>query len=202
MGGFGSGGHNEYKGTVEHCKAIDVRKWKREGVLENPCFFTCFWKLNGQESSIGVSVQRDLVTLTYTLNKSESISDTIYLDRTPCNYGGHRLWFICPTCQNRAAKLYLRGKYFRCRNCQELNYYSSKKSGDEIEKIDNKILKVHKKLKGDSKHFSEILWRIPEKPRYMHHKTYKRLTEELWQLFEKRDQTLFKIMIEKFGQLA
>jgi len=61
----------------------------------------------------------------------------VSITTTACNYGGVRLWFICPGCKNgiacrrRCRKLYLsaRGHVFACRVCHELTYESTQKSG-------------------------------------------------------------------------
>lgn len=61
---------------------------------------------------------------------------SVSITTTHCNYGGVRLWFICPgwkngiACRRRCQKLYLpRGHAFACRVCHELTYESTQKSG-------------------------------------------------------------------------
>lgn len=59
---------------------------------------------------------------------------TVPLTRTPCNFGGFRPWFVCPgvvgevPCDRRAAKLYLKGRYFLYRHCHDLVYASQRES--------------------------------------------------------------------------
>lgn len=78
--------------------------------------------------------------LRYTITKKSSdetgeMAYRVDLDRTSCNFGGFRYWFICPLirkdipCRNRVGKLYLPpgGKYFGCRQCYNLTYTSQKK---------------------------------------------------------------------------
>ena len=50
----------------------------------------------------------------------------VSLVTTPCNFGGVRYWFGCPSCGRRVAVLYLApgDVYFRCRNCNNLSYQS------------------------------------------------------------------------------
>jgi hypothetical protein len=50
----------------------------------------------------------------------------VSLVTTPCNWGGVRYWFGCPDCGRRVAVLYLvpGDVYFRCRNCNNLSYWS------------------------------------------------------------------------------
>lgn len=48
----------------------------------------------------------------------------IPITQTECNYGGERVWFVCPTCNRRVGTLYRKplGILFLCRNCQNLTY--------------------------------------------------------------------------------
>ena len=53
---------------------------------------------------------------------------TVWIEWTPCNYGGARAWFICPRgCGRRMAILYNRG-HFGCRQCHQLAYESQRGS--------------------------------------------------------------------------
>jgi hypothetical protein len=58
--------------------------------------------------------------------KSEQIEDPIPLDQTHVGPGWKRFWFLCPGCGKRVAILYLRWKYFRCRQCLGLVYTSQR----------------------------------------------------------------------------
>ncbi|MFC1496289.1 hypothetical protein ACFL52_02625 [Candidatus Margulisiibacteriota bacterium] len=78
---------------------------------------------------------------TYTNNNTDYKEDMNYMVRlitTPCNYGGHRWWFICPLlingnyCGRRVGVLYLAGKYFGCRHCYNLTYTSSKEHDNRM----------------------------------------------------------------------
>lgn len=48
----------------------------------------------------------------------------IAIERTACNYGGSRPWFLCPGCRGRRAVLYDSGHRFECRRCLRLVYTS------------------------------------------------------------------------------
>ncbi len=75
-------------------------------------------------ASIGIRVHEDHLLLEYTHNKTDAVKQRLTLTRTPCNYGGERVWFICPSCGKRVAVLYSGGKYFACRGCCNLTYQS------------------------------------------------------------------------------
>ena len=71
---------------------------------------------------------------------------TVGIVKTPCNFGGFRLWFLCPfpkegkQCRRTVGKLYLPpgGKYFGCRYCYDLAYQSQR----ENYRIPKKIFKL------------------------------------------------------------
>src|SRR5438552_12130029 len=77
--------------------------------------------------SVGVRAEFDRVVLRYRHQRyGEDWKDEeypIFLDRTPCNYGGERVWFLCPArgCSRRVAVVY-GGSIFACRHCYQLAY--------------------------------------------------------------------------------
>lgn len=104
------------------------------------------WSYRGQESSIGIHIvvganeEQGYIRLYYTNTDRQSgeVSDMDYrilLLTTACHYGGVRYWFECPlaknsiACQKRVGVLYGIGKYFGCRHCMEITYYSQLKGG-------------------------------------------------------------------------
>jgi len=52
----------------------------------------------------------------------------IELTKSKCNYGGDRVWFLCPACNRRIGTLYRRpiNTQFLCRNCNNLTYQLQK----------------------------------------------------------------------------
>lgn len=200
MGGLGSGGHNKYKATLENCRSIDIRRFKREGYMETGAKIQWNWFTDQKvTASIGIVFKKDRLILSYKVNNQEEIADEISLDVTECNYGGARHWFECPGCGKRAAKLYLRGKYFRCRSCQDLNYRSSQKSGDIFEQIDNQIYITFRKIQKSGSPFGEMMFRVPGRPPNMHMSTYIKLASELRTLWNRRSALFSAIAKEKFG---
>lgn len=57
----------------------------------------------------------------------------IGLTQTPCHFGGHRRWFICPCCDKRMGFLYMRHGRFACRRCNRISYESQ--SGDAEDRL-------------------------------------------------------------------
>ncbi len=183
MGGLGSGRWSEgtAKEVVDYYRQIDVRKWHREGLLVPGTRFTLAW-LDGNDReirSIRVCVYEEEVSLTYdTLwedGEWRTISLPIPLARTPCRYGGARVWFLCPgdddeePCDRRAAILYDLGPYLLCRRCCGLAYQSQRESRSA--RLTRKANKLYKRLGGQGRPYEPT----PTRPKGMHEETYTRL---------------------------
>jgi len=165
---------------AEHCKSLDIRRWQREGLLQDGRFGGWRWtdRESGEETgSIGYQVRADSGVMYVTLDYSvagRQINDCIRIERTTCNYGGSRPWFQCTRCYGRAAKLFLRGGRFACRKCHRLVYASQ--SQDAIGRSWLRQYRLEARLGDD--------W---SRPRGMHYRTYDRLLERLLGCEEQRD---------------
>jgi Zn-finger protein len=103
------------------------------------------------------------------------------LDWTPCNFGGHRVWFLC-RCGKRTSTMFApyssiqdkggKGNW-ACRHCHEIEY-ESQYQGPISKKI-ARCWRIAHKLGLDS--ILVVPTRI-EKPKGMHQKTFERLLEE------------------------
>lgn len=113
------------KYTTEDYLALDVRRLVREGLIcEYSISTSLTWSISGRKlGSIRIETGREKIRLIYTYNKTEELDYIVRLDKTACNYGGFRYWFICPRCFRRVAILY-GGRYFYCRLCHDLTYRS------------------------------------------------------------------------------
>jgi hypothetical protein len=143
MGGFGSGRYprlGRSKTTVSRCRSFSADWLNRNGMLDPGYRGTIRWSRNGEEtSSIGVRcVGRDALRLHYTVTprtgEEREHDYRVPLDYTECNFGGERPWFECPgsDCGERVGKLYSApgADLYLCRDCHDLGYESSQKSGD------------------------------------------------------------------------
>lgn len=139
MGGMGSGRRWHYgaKDATDDYRALDVRRWQRDGFLNPDWAFGWQWTRNGETmASIQVRTESDRVVLSYRHRgggkdwKSEEYP--VRLDWTPCTYGGKRAWFLCPArgCGRRVAILY-GGGIFACRHCYRLAYPSQRETADD-----------------------------------------------------------------------
>ena len=180
MGGMGSGRYWHYgaKGTSENYDKIDVRRWHRDGLLAPGSTFRCLWRRNGEVvSSIYVSAEPDRVILTYFRRKRGDVWEEecypVWLDWTPCNFGGQRPWFRCPAseCGRRVAILY-GGRIFACRHCYELAYPSQRETASDraIRRAD----KIRQRL-GWVRGIANFKG---SKPKGMHWRTFERLEQE------------------------
>ncbi len=185
MGGQGSGSWCRFdkKDAVEDCRSIDVRRWKREGYLDPGNRFLWAWYEDDESvASIGVRTLDNGLELSYTQGPEGSREDvryTVPLTWTKCNFGGRRPWFVCPGvvnghyyCGRRVARLYMGGRYFLCRHCYDLTYRSQQESHPS--RALHKAQKIRMRL-GGTANTSEP---FPERPKGMHHSTYRRLRWE------------------------
>ncbi len=179
MGGPGSGNWYRWnkRTTLDDRIAVDVRDWKRRGLLEAGRGFSWVWSVDGEpKNRIDVRVRTDLVILDYRQRASgeewRTIEEPVHLTSTPCHLGGKRIWFVCPKCDQRAAKLYSSIPYFLCRRCIKLPYGSQEES--DYDRALRRAQKVRHKL-GASASMDDPIW---EKPKGMHWQTFEGLKVE------------------------
>lgn len=99
----------------------------------------------------------------------------VSITHTTPHFGGKRPWFVCPGCGRRVRKLY-GGRYFLCRTCHDLTYEVCQKSKVEAVgvSIANRIHAIRRRLGGTGGPEDPF----PDKPPYMHWRTYIRLIRE------------------------
>jgi len=161
------------RNTTDEYRSIDIRRWQRDGLLAPPSYFQWSWTRNGERvASIGVRLQAESVTLIYTHSRPDSepraMEYAVTLERTPCNYGGERVWFRCPArgCGRRVAILYSAG-YFVCRHCLQLAYESQREQPHY--RALHRAQAIHEKLGG-----TRIIDDPVFKPKGMHWRAYDR----------------------------
>jgi hypothetical protein len=136
MGGFGSGRRSS-KSCTDDMRALDVRRLHRDGFLRPGMRFGWQWTQRGEEvASINVAVDTDLVVLSYRQRQRggqwQDMSYPVWLERTPCHFGGLRVWWRCPAvgCGRRVAILH-GGAMFACRRCHQLAYRCQRETDDD-----------------------------------------------------------------------
>ena len=135
MGGKGSGRwiRKSRKMTVESLQAIDIRWLRRQGLLQSGRSGMLRWTRNGNfVGSIHYIIEENSIILDIKdccqVRSRMDAKQEIFFSRTPCNFGGHRVWFLCPECRRRCALVYGSGGIFLCRLCHGLTYQSQQES--------------------------------------------------------------------------
>jgi hypothetical protein len=181
MGGMGSGRHwySGAKDTTDDYRSIDVRRWKRDGLLTPHQSFGWQWSRHGEVvASIRVRTESNRVVLTYRHRSGgedwKDESYPIYLDWTACNLGGQRPWFLCPAlgCRRRVAILY-GGGIFACRHCYQLAYPSQRE--EAYDRMARKADRIRAKLGWQQGILNPKGW---QKPKGMHWKTFEQLNAQ------------------------
>lgn len=120
------------RALVGHCHALDIRELaRRDHLVPGHAFRWCWW---GDEehaelhAAVNVVVGKDGLILDYTDEYGDAQTCLIELERTPCYFGGTRVWMTCPRCGRRAAILYFGNgaRRFGCRICYGLAYASQR----------------------------------------------------------------------------
>jgi hypothetical protein len=162
-------GRPSYKLKAELTLALDIRLLKRGGYLKSTFPFTWEWHLkNGYKvGSATIQVLDECLRLSYSWQGRNFENDFAFV-KTPCNFGGERLWFRCPDCSGRCAKVFFnkRDGHYACRQCVGITYYSQ--CEDEMDRSWRKQNKLEKRL---CKYWM--------KPKGMHQTTHTRIFNQL-----------------------
>ncbi len=180
MGGYGSGrryGYNSSKTTTESQHRIDIRWLKKQCRLHPGITGSISWSRGDEQTgSICYRIEENNIMLNYRHRpiggEWEPIEQSISFDRTSCNYGGLRTWFLCPRCWKRVAVLYGAGKYFFCRHCYDLTY------GSQQEAQEDRLMRKARKIRWRLGLGDNIMEPILFKPKNMHQTTFDRLRRE------------------------
>lgn len=147
------------KATADESCRLKMSSLRKDGMLSSGYSSeTRIWASNrtDKKTIIGVAVDitdEPYVRLIYSVTDREGkrtdYDYQVSLVTTPCNFGGVRYWFGCPSCGRRVGVLYLApgDVYFRCRHCNNLSYHSRSRCGialfghtwRQIEKLQGEI---------------------------------------------------------------
>jgi hypothetical protein len=180
MGGYGSGDRQiPLTGTVEAHNSIDVREPHRAGAL---VVGTQSEMHAGEQFSLGMGAETDRVVFRYAVGREreeawQTITETVPISWTRCNYGGQRPWFQCPRCAHRVAILYMTLPFarLRCRRCAHLSYSSQREV--RMARLQRRANKLRARLiEGDGTNGRRSGWWF--KPKGMHWRTFHQLCDE------------------------
>ena len=185
MGGDGSGrwGGHRAKPDTDGLLTLDVRWLARQGYLAPNASgaYSVAWS-RGDRPAGAILLRYDAdrpdeLVLDYRTRRHEGgpwtpVRETVPLDRTPCRYGGDRVWFLCPGCGSRRAVLYGVGGRFRCRACHDLAYSSTREGAADRHRRRADELRRRIGCKPG-------IFAVPRKPKGMHWRTYERIVAEI-----------------------
>ena len=155
MGGYGStrwGWHSKQP-ALDACPRITIPFLRSQNLLNRHLGMgsrSVTWSRNGQETGscvVSVNEAHDTLTVYYSHRAGDAapwvpVSHAVPLIRTPCHYGGHRVWFACPRCGRRCEVLVVAGAVVGCRVCLRLPYSSQREQPHQ--RILNRIQKMEK----------------------------------------------------------
>lgn len=180
------------KPTTQQYHELSVFSLRKNGCLRDG--FSGRWRWSNpvtrkETASINIQCKNDALHLHYKTNHSgEEWRDrtvTLFLSKTNPNYGGERLWFVCPGCNTRRAKLY-GGQWFRCRACQGAYYQT------QLESPTDRAFARFYKRRHRLGAYGGMQEPFPPKPKWMRWATYERLA-----LLDQRDcQSVLRIEMD------
>ncbi len=181
MGGPGSGRRpaSARKPSTDEALALDIRHLARRGLLgEGRHTFT--WPSIWGDATIGYVIAGHALTLQYRTRQVswedwQDVCQSVAIAFTPCHYGGHRPWFLCPACGDRVAILWLLVGHFLCRSCHGLAYSSTRE--DRSRRLLRKANRLRSGLGGEAG-----LGRVPARPSWLSYRAYWRVLERIWAL--------------------
>ncbi|MBT5797559.1 MAG: hypothetical protein HOI09_09265 [Porticoccaceae bacterium] len=193
MGGIGSGRRFQHRGPhLEEVPQLDVRALKRGGLFDQiTSNGSIKWTNPGlPEAALEYAYADSTLCITYAVKAlhtaSNVVSQRIFIDRTTCNYGGTRTWFLCPSCGARKAILYCASKWFLCRQCYGLNYTC------QNEVYADRMIRKARKLRAKLGASMDLQMPISERPHGMYRSTFERLIRQ--------DQANIKNVVGAYSQ--
>lgn len=160
--------------ALENLLRLDVRTLAKDGALQLGRASFISWESG---SKIRMVAAEGSLRLEYTHN-GRALDYAVTLSRTPCNYGGTRVWAICPAlgCSHRVAVLYLYGSVFVCRHCTGHLYASQSESANWR---DNSMSWKLRRRMGCDWGAHDIPAEWIRKPKGRHQKTHERMIARL-----------------------
>lgn len=168
MDGMGSGGRQHGKCLTTAYKRLDAREVlphaKREGVA--------FWQWR-DGSCARVTTSHLCAAIETRTPGRHPVLHNVVLEATRQHFGGVRSWWRCPCCHSRVGLLYWEGWQWKCRQCAQLTYPSTRQSSDA--RAYAKVNKLREALGWGG----GLLSPMGGRPKGMHLETYTRLLRQL-----------------------
>ncbi|NVJ48577.1 MAG: hypothetical protein HWE07_15690 [Cytophagia bacterium] len=159
--------------AFEETNRIDIRKLKKDCLLNEGFSYTLKWHCGGQETgSIHYDCLATGLSLRYRVRSGDAWlpkQQTVSFAHTQCHFGGTRKWLVCPQCERRTTAVTFAFGAFKCRKCHVLPYFSQQES--TIDRLIRKKHKIGKKIFEDYDGFG---W---QKKKWLHWSTFRHLSE-------------------------
>jgi len=193
MGGWNSGRRGGLP-TVEDGLRLDLALLMRQGYIRLGCRTSgsLAWRYVATEEERGsIRYEADwsdassaCVRLIYSVN-GKPMDYRIWLERTPCNFGGFRWWWRCPRSGRRVRVLCLPPgeTMFVARAMYRLPYRSQREA--PIQRSHDRLGRLYRKLGGAYHYFEDP---IPRRPKGMHRRTHERLAGAIEQAESSHDR--------------
>lgn len=182
MGGWNSGRRGGLP-TVEDGLRLDLGQLMRQGHIRLGCRtsgpLTWRYAATGEEVA-SIMFEADCadlssvcIRLTYTA-KGTPMDYRLWLERTPCHFGGFRWWWRCPRSGRRVRVLCLPPgeTMFVARAVYRLPYRSQRER--PIQRSHDRLRRLYRKIGGTYQYFEDP---TPARPKGMHRRTYERLVQ-------------------------
>jgi hypothetical protein len=127
--------------TVEHVPSFDVHVLHRMGALREPLVSYPMVSFRWP-GLVRLTANKWRVDIQF----RSGATQRIWLRWSPCNFGGHRPWFVCSLCNTKVGKLYNSGDLFSCRQCLRLRYASQRRGAKSRRYL--QALKLRLRLNG------------------------------------------------------
>ena len=170
---------------AEQLQRVDIRVWRKRGLLWTGGTNTLTWWRGGEQSgSIRFTVNAESIQLAYSV-AGQDATQTVQTTTTGCGYGGSRRWFSCPVCGGRCEVLYMRSRRFACRSCQRVSY--SSQSGSAHDRLNARYHRLNAKVEGG-------------KPKWQRWATFNKLEDKLERADELATRSLMRFIERLTGK--
>lgn len=178
MGGYGSGRRLDARSVTSSYLCIDAAYLKKQGALEPGCEFIL--RFEPGKSEVAGHTEDTVVWFTYSIRHEEGDEEQehrVPLSYTPGQFGGERVWFLCPNmqCGKRVTKLYIADS-LGCRHCLRLSHQSKNES--HMDRMARRADKLRVRLGWQE----GILNPEGGRPKGMHQRTYEHLLKRYREL--------------------
>lgn len=180
-----------YRCTWDQITALDADYMARWGAFEPGCEIQV--GVDGEDETLLIQYAmergRDAFSARYTScrirddTREAQVDEHVHLQRRPCRFGGHRVYFMCPWCRCPTLKLAVLPEGLRCRHCGSVTWGSRREHAPQ--RLVRRANKVAAKLQCD-----EWNERPTERPLHMRMAKFELLKAERVMLAERINHRL------------